>query len=86
MEPVLIERINAFFGYGAVARLALVQGPPLNAKPAPPRLRKLSVEEQRAIDARVAQSRTPSYARRCRESSVRQWQETGGIEPLLASL
>jgi hypothetical protein len=54
LEPVLLERINAFFGYGAVARLALVQGPPLNAKPAPPRLRKLSVEEQRAIDARVA--------------------------------
>ncbi len=54
LEPVLIERINAFFGYGAVAQLAFVQGPSLNAKPAPPRLRKLSVEEQSAIDARVA--------------------------------
>jgi hypothetical protein len=54
LEPVLIERINAFFGYGAVARLALVPGPPLSAKPAPRRWRKLSVEVQRAIDARVA--------------------------------
>ena len=54
LEPVLIERINAFFGYGAVARLVFIQGPPLNAAPAPPRLRKLSAEEQRALDARVA--------------------------------
>jgi hypothetical protein len=54
LEPVLIERINAFFGYGAVARLAFVQGPPLNAPPAPPRLRKLTADEERAIDTRVA--------------------------------
>ncbi|TCS62212.1 DUF721 domain-containing protein [Varunaivibrio sulfuroxidans] len=27
MEPVIIERINAFFGYRAVARLHLVQAP-----------------------------------------------------------
>ena len=26
-EPQILERINGFFGYGAVARLALVQGP-----------------------------------------------------------
>jgi hypothetical protein len=54
LEPVLIERINAFFGYGAVARLVLIQGPSLNAPPTPPRLRNLSADEQRAIDARVA--------------------------------
>jgi len=54
LEPVLIERINAFFGYGAVARLVFIQGPPLNAKPTPPRLRKLSAEEQREIESRVA--------------------------------
>ena len=54
LEPVLIERINAFFGYGAVGRLAFVQGPPLTAAPTPPPLRRLSAEEQRAIDARVA--------------------------------
>jgi hypothetical protein len=54
LEPVLIERINAFFGYGAVARLAFVQGPSLNAPPAPPRLRKLSAAEQNEIESRVA--------------------------------
>ena len=57
LEPVLIERINAFFGYGAVARRAFVQGPPLNAPPAPPRLRKLTADEERAIDTRVAAAR-----------------------------
>jgi hypothetical protein len=27
MEPMLIERINGFFGYGAVSKIALRQGP-----------------------------------------------------------
>jgi len=54
LEPVLIERINAFFGYAAIARLVLVQGPALNAPPAAPALRKLSAEETRALEARVA--------------------------------
>ena len=54
LEPLLIERINAFFGYGAVARLAFTHGPTLAAAPKPPPLRKLGAEEQRAIDARVA--------------------------------
>ena len=54
LEPVLIERINAFFGYGAVARLAFVQGPPLNAAPKPLPLRKLSADEEREIESRVA--------------------------------
>lgn len=27
LEPVMIERINGFFGYAAVARLTLIQGP-----------------------------------------------------------
>jgi hypothetical protein len=54
LEPVLIERINAFFGYGAVSRLVFIQGPPLSTAPAPPRLRKLSADEQRDIESRVA--------------------------------
>ncbi len=38
LEPLLIERINGHFGYRAVARLALVQGPlpPPPPEPAPP--------------------------------------------------
>lgn len=41
LQPVILERINTYFGYRAVARLALVQGPrpepsePEAAKPRP---------------------------------------------------
>jgi hypothetical protein len=59
LEPVLIERINAFFGYGAVARLTLMQGPAPNAVPATPPPRRLTAAEQGAIDARVAGIRDP---------------------------
>lgn len=53
LEPVIIERINGFFGYGAVARLALVQGPPLRTAPAPPPIRPLSPAEQATLEARL---------------------------------
>ena len=47
LEPLLIERVNAFFGYRAVGRLALRQGP-LPVKPPPPEPRALTpAEEQR---------------------------------------
>lgn len=54
LEPLIIERINGFFGYRAVGRLVLVQGPPTRRAEAPPPLRPLDAAEQRAIDARVA--------------------------------
>jgi hypothetical protein len=59
-EPVLIERINAFFGYRAVARLALKQGPP--SRPAdrrPPQLRALNEEERRQLDGRLTDVEDP---------------------------
>jgi hypothetical protein len=52
-EPVLVERINAFFGYRAVARLALRQGPPAQAEPPPPRRRPLKAEERQSLDQRL---------------------------------
>jgi hypothetical protein len=53
-EPVLIERINAFFGYRAVARLALKQGPPSTATTPPPaRPRPLKTEERQLLDERL---------------------------------
>jgi hypothetical protein len=59
-EPVLIERINAFFGYRAVARLALKQGPVArNAAPAPPRPRALDRAERHALDQRLADIEDP---------------------------
>ena len=54
-EPVLLERINAFFGYRAVARLALKQGPPAwPAEPPPPRPRPLKGEERQHLERSVA--------------------------------
>jgi len=54
-EPVLVERINAFFGYRAVARLALKQGPPaFPPAPPPPRPRPLKAEERQSLDRRLA--------------------------------
>lgn len=52
-EPVLIERINAFFGYRAVARLALTQGPPAQPALPPPRPRPLKAEERQSLDQRL---------------------------------
>ena len=46
-EPQILERINGFFGYGAVARLALVQGP---------------LPESTRSGAREAQPLTPAQA------------------------
>jgi hypothetical protein len=52
VEPVVIERINTFYGYRAVARLRLIQGP-LPPKPAAPpeRSRPLSESEEAALGA-----------------------------------
>ena len=46
-EPQLIERINGFFGYPAVARLRLIQAPPVRPVKRPGRrpLRPLNVDE-----------------------------------------
>jgi len=49
MEPMLIERINGFFGYRAVAKLALRQGsiPSLGGRRPPPPRPLGAAEEQR---------------------------------------
>lgn len=50
LEPQIIERINSYYGYSAVARLKLTQGP-LPQKPKPRRrpIRKLAADEQQAL-------------------------------------
>ncbi|MGH6982447.1 MAG: DUF721 domain-containing protein [Stellaceae bacterium] len=52
-EPILLERINGFFGYRAVTRLVLRQGLPSPPASAPKR-RPLATEETEALDKRVA--------------------------------
>jgi hypothetical protein len=55
-EPLILQRINGYFGYGAVARLKITQGP------VPPRLPKknqsgppiLPPEEERSLQDKLA--------------------------------
>ena len=59
-EPVLLERINAFFGYRAVARLALRQAPPVSrARQLPPPTRQLETGERSWLESRVADIEDP---------------------------
>jgi len=51
MTPQILERINRFYGYKAVARISLEQGPlPMRKKPAVRRPRKLSKTEVAEIE------------------------------------
>src|SRR6202162_540518 len=59
-EPQILERINGFFGYGAVARLALVQGPVLQKASAARRsARPLTPQETAALADQVSQVSDP---------------------------
>ena len=52
--PLVIERINRYFGRDVVARLVLVQGPlPLAAPPATASSTPLAADEARALDLRL---------------------------------
>jgi hypothetical protein len=58
--PLVIERINLFFGRGAVARLVLVQGPLPLASPPPTALpTPLTADEAQALDIRLADIADP---------------------------
>ena len=50
LEPLLIERINGYFGYRAVARLKLLQGPlPKRRKASPQAIRALEPDEEEEL-------------------------------------
>ena len=55
IEPLILQRINGFFGYGAVTRLTITQGPvatrPIRQPPASPRL---APEVERELEDRLA--------------------------------
>src|SRR5215469_7149256 len=54
-SPLVIERVNLFFGRAAVTRLALVQGPlPLPHEPPRPPARTLTTSESAALDRQLA--------------------------------
>jgi hypothetical protein len=56
-EPVLVERVNGYFGYQAVARLRLEQGPlpERGRRPRAPAAPALSDTESQAAERRIAQ-------------------------------
>lgn len=59
-EPQILERINGFLGYGAVARLALVQGPlPNHARAEARRVRPLTPAETATLAERISQVSDP---------------------------
>lgn len=49
LEPQIVERINGFFGYRAVARIRLIHAPPPARTAAPVRPRPLSMDEEISV-------------------------------------
>lgn len=54
-EPLIVQRINGYFGYGAINRLAITQGPvarrPVRRPPAAP---ILGIEEEQQLSQRLS--------------------------------
>ncbi len=68
-EPQILERINGYFGYGAVARLRLIQAPlpRSRAGPLPPPGRVVSAAEESEIAEVVREIRDPDLRAALRE-------------------
>jgi hypothetical protein len=50
LEPLVLDRINTYFGYAAIARLQFVQRPlPVKTTTRPPAPRPLTPDEERAL-------------------------------------
>ena len=59
--PLLLERINLFFGRPVVSRLVLVQGPlPADSLPSGPGLRPLAANEAARLDEQLSEIADPS--------------------------
>ncbi len=56
LEPQIIERVNTFFGYKAVVRVKLIQGPlpKIKGEPAAQPARPLSADEAKNLSGTVA--------------------------------
>jgi len=53
-EPLIIQRINGYFGYGAIARLAITQGPvALRPTRKPPAAPELTPQQERQLTERL---------------------------------
>lgn len=55
LEPLVVERINGYFGYKAVGRLRLIHGPVVSSpEPLPAAARALSDDDERHLAQRLA--------------------------------
>lgn len=59
LEPLIVERINGFFGYRAVARIRLLHSAPLAPKHRPVRPRALSAEEESRLTSATERVEDP---------------------------
>ncbi len=60
LAPIVIERVNGFFGYAAVENISLHQGPMPTKKTTPPKpKRTLAADETASLDAAVANTTDP---------------------------
>jgi hypothetical protein len=55
LEPQLLDKVNGYFGYRAVVRLRIVQGPVPHREPPPcPRPRPLATGEEKELEGRLS--------------------------------
>jgi len=59
LSPLIIEKVNTYFGYGAVKGLHIYQRPLPPAAPTRPAPRPLSAAERAALDAEIAAVKDP---------------------------
>jgi len=72
LEPQILERINAYYGHSAVARLKLVQGPlPVKHGPRLRRLRPLSAAEREALTQELEKIEEPALKEALRKLGER---------------
>ncbi len=64
VEPILIERINGHFGYRAVARLSLIQGPLPPPPPEPVPIPPLDSEAEAKLERTLAGVKDPALRAR----------------------
>lgn len=72
LEPQILERINAYYGHSAVARLKLVQGPlPVKRGARLRRLRPLSAVEREALTQELEKIEEPALKEALRKLGER---------------
>lgn len=72
LEPQIVERINAYYGHSAVARLKLVQGPlPAKRRPRLRRLRPLTAGERAALAQELEMIEEPALKEALRKLGER---------------